>query len=223
MGMPAIQYALHRRLALFAVIGAALAYGCSSAEPGSEPNGMASGGAAGGSTHTGGATNTGGSGGVSASGGENGMAPGDDAGTGGGASGSDDAGAVESSDSGPAIGADAEQEAASEPSEGGGSPGSVDWTDCGAPGAESKPGVTSAEFCDEFMKVCGYGAGTGYYADQKACLDAYEGRDVHKYTDTKRLCVAYTICAIANKKLKTSLCGVPEIYRCGGHRDDSPP
>jgi hypothetical protein len=100
--------------------------------------------------------------------------------------------------------------------------GTVDWTSCGDPKAESKAGVTSAEFCAEFALVCGFGKGAGYYADLKACLAAYEGRDVHMYSDGKRVCVAYTVCAIANKLLKTDLCAVPEIYRCG-HRTETKP
>ena len=86
----------------------------------------------------------------------------------------------------------------------------------------SKPGVSSADFCAEFAIVCGFGKGAGYYADLKACLAAYEGRDVHMYSDGKRTCVAYTVCAIAQKQLKLALCGVPNIYRCG-HRDETAP
>ena len=35
--------------------------------------------------------------------------------------------------------------------------------------------------------------------------------------------MAFTVCGIANKLRKPMLCGVPDIYRCGGHRDDTPP
>jgi hypothetical protein len=101
-------------------------------------------------------------------------------------------------------------------------PGSADWSNCGDRKTETKAGVTSAAFCAEYATVCGFGKGAGYYASLEACRAAYEGRDVHMYSDGKRLCVAYTICAIANKTLKPALCAVPEIYRCG-HRDEGAP
>jgi hypothetical protein len=43
------------------------------------------------------------------------------------------------------------------------------------------------------------GGKDGRYANMQACLDAYEGKDVHMYGDNKRLCVAYTVCAIGRR------------------------
>jgi len=153
---------------------------------------------------------SGSSGGDDASGGNLGDAAGDGS---GGTSGGGDAGAAGGG------------EAGAMPSGDGGS------SNCGDP-ITGKPGVSAMDYCAQYDAVCKFmsdGGGTGHYADMNDCLITYVGMSkLHKvFVDYTRACVAYTICRIQAGCLKSTICALPDQYRCptssGTHRDETPP
>lgn len=190
------------KLAVSLLVVGVGAFGCSDDKKKTDAAGGAGGGTTDGAAGSGGSGGRGGTGGGGMGGGGAGGGGMGGGGAGGGMGGTGGGGMGGRGDGGPS---DSSRDMT------GGETATSIWATCEA--NMFKPGVSAADFCTQYMTVCGFGAAMRF-ASQAECMTRYMSYSTGMMG--QRACAAYHLCAAGQPPMSNVALHCPHPWQMGG-------